>query len=127
MEKLGGTCGRSTIGPASVPSLVQVDGGNVHTLSAAHSTLPERLYVLPPAMGKQFVLLSLTREPKMKRKELEERRLKLIADIRSQGDAYEARKKKGENPWPDETRKAWDAVNAEFDSVEKEIKELGRR
>jgi HK97 family phage major capsid protein len=60
----------------------------------------------------------------MKRKELEERRKQLIADIRTQADAYEARKKKGENPWPDETRKAWDTINTDFDGIEKELKEM---
>lgn len=60
----------------------------------------------------------------MKRKELEERRKKLAADIQTQANAYDERKKKSENPWPDETRKAWDAVNTEFDSVENELREL---
>jgi HK97 family phage major capsid protein len=59
-----------------------------------------------------------------KKAELEARRKVLIADIRKQGDEYEARKKENKPAWPDATRDAWDKVNNEFDGVEKELKEI---
>lgn len=53
----------------------------------------------------------------------------LAAEIKKQGTAYNERKKASEKDpavslWPDETRSAWDKVNAEYDSLKNELKSL---
>ncbi|WP_417745072.1 phage major capsid protein [Rosistilla oblonga] len=61
-------------------------------------------------------------------KALQEKRGKLAAEIRRQGEEYYARKAKRKNApeqelWPDDTRTAWKNVNADYDAVEEQLRE----
>lgn len=60
-------------------------------------------------------------------KTLAERRAKKkeLADaLRTQADAYETRRKEGQEAWPDETRAAWESINKEYDENEQELIKL---
>jgi HK97 family phage major capsid protein len=55
--------------------------------------------------------------------ELRKKKAELAKTIREQASSYEERRQKNEEPWPGETRAAWDSINKLYDENERAIAE----